>query len=306
MPRKIESTFVSPCDGLRIHILTVEPDIPPKGIVQLAHGMGEHKERYLQLMEVLADHGFVCVINDHRGHGRSIAWPQDLGYCGKEGAKFLVNDMAFLTKQVKAQYPGLPFFLYAHSMGSLAARVYCAQYGAELDGLLLSGSPGRNKAGAFALRLIDFLIATRGSNYRSFLVDKLSSRMAKRFRAEGSRFAWLSTQKDEVRKYEEDPLCGFRYTLNGYKAIAKLLVGAYLPAPAQKPDMPVLFLAGEDDPCLPDKAGFDDAVLAMRGNGYRHVETILYPGMRHEIHNEQNREQVFADIVHTLEGWLPV
>ncbi len=302
--KKTEFAFQSPSDGLRIHVLVIEPDTKPKAVVQLAHGMGEYKERYVHLMEALAKRGFVCAINDHRGHGKSIAWPQDLGYCGREGAKYLVDDMHELTKQLKEKYTGLPFFLYGHSMGSLAARCYRAQYGGELDGLVLSGSPGKSDGAAAMLKVIDFLIATRGANYRSWLIEKVSGGMSKRFQHEGSKYAWLSTQKDVVRQFEEDPMCGFRYTLNGYKAIAKLLIGAYLPAPAQNPQMPVLFIAGADDPCLPDVKGFSAAVEAMRANGYVNVRSILYPGLRHEIHNEPQREQVFADIAGALESWI--
>lgn len=303
MARMTEYKMRSQADGLNVSVLEIAPEGEPGAVLQMAHGMAEHKERYIPMMQALAGRGYVCVMNDHRGHGKSVAWEQDLGYFGKEGARYLVEDMHQLTGLLKEKYPGLPVYLYGHSMGSLAARVYRSLYEADIDGLVLCGSPGRNPGADAAIRIVSALTAVRGANYRSWLVEKMSSGMAGKYAAEGSKFAWLSTDKAEVQKYEDDPLCGFRFTLNGYKALFKLLSAAYMSAPAKKPEMPVHFIAGADDPCLPDEKGFADAVAALRADGYRNVTQKLYPGMRHEIHNEKGREQVWADLADVLDQW---
>lgn len=304
MAKEREYTLRSECDGLKISVLEVAPEGEIKAILQMAHGMAEHKERYLPMMRALAKRGYLCAMNDHRGHGKSIAWEQDLGYFGKEGAKYLVEDMHALTMRLRGEHPGVKLFLYGHSMGSLAARVYRSMYDTDIDGLVLCGSPGRNPAAKTGVKIADALMTVKGVNFRSALMEKMTGGMAKRFAAEGSKFAWLSSDKAEVKKYEDDPLCGFRFTLNGYKALLKLMVGAYLPSPAKNKEMPVRFIAGADDPCLPDKKGFEDAMRALRADGYASVTGKLYPGMRHEIHNEKGREQVWTELADTLDGWL--
>ena len=120
-----QKTFsaVSRQDGLVLDVLALVPE-SPKAIVQLAHGMCEHKERYLPFMEFLAGLGFLCVINDHRGHGKSVRGMEDLGYFYANGGPSLVKDLHQITCMIRKQYPDLPFFFFGHSMGSLAARVY--------------------------------------------------------------------------------------------------------------------------------------------------------------------------------------
>ena len=145
MPKTTEYTMKSNSDGLRISVLCIEPDTAPKAVLQMAHGMAEHKERYIGLMEYLASRGYVCVMNDHRGHGKSICFAEDLGYFGKVGAKYIVDDLHQITLDLRAKYPGLPLFLYGHSMGSLVVRCYRSIYEKDIDGLIVCGSPGRNE-----------------------------------------------------------------------------------------------------------------------------------------------------------------
>lgn len=304
MPKTTEYIMKSKCDGLNISVLKIEPDTAPKAVLQMAHGMAEHKERYIPLMEYLASRGYVCVMNDHRGHGKSICFAEDLGFFGRGGAKNLVDDLHQLTLDLRALYPGLPVFLYGHSMGSLIVRTYRSIYEQEIDGLIVCGSPGRNEKARTMAKLLHAFMTFHGAHARSGLVEKMTAVSNKRFEHEGSPFAWLNSDPAEVQKYEDDPMCGYRFTLNGYHALAKLLVGAYMPMKTAKPDMPVHFLAGADDPCLPDEAGFMDAVEQMKQNGCRRVTHKLYPGMRHEIHLERDRQQVWQDLGDLMDSWL--
>lgn len=290
-------------DGTMLSVLKVSPESRIRGVLQMAHGMAEHKERYTAMMQFLADRGYVCVMNDHRGHGASVASEKDLGYFGKDGANALVDDLHQITTALRKEYPGVPLYLYGHSMGSLAVRVYRNRYEADIDGLIVCGSPGQNPAADAGIRLIKLLTVFKGGHGYSKLITKMTGGMSARFANEGSPFAWLSTVHGEVEKYEKDPLCGFPFKLNGYQALMELMKQAYMPAKTAKPDMPVHFLSGADDPCMPDKAGFENAVNVMRANGCARVTSKLYEGRRHEIHNEDIREQVYADIADLLDGW---
>lgn len=305
MPSTSIYTIPSNRDGALISVMKTVPDGPVKAVLQMAHGMAEHKGRYGDLCRYLSDRGYATVINDHRGHGASVKSAEDLGYFGKDGARALVDDLHQITLSIRADFPGKPVYLYGHSMGSLAVRAYRALYERDIDGLIVCGSPGRNPAAGAGLLLAQATALFRGERYRSaFLANLTGGALSARFASEGSPFAWLSTQKEEVVKYEADPLCGYRFTVNGYKALLRLMRMAYTPARAQKPDMPIHFLSGSDDPCMPDAKGFEDAVEALRRDGYTRVTSKVYPGMRHEVHNERDRASVYRDIADLMDGWL--
>ena len=288
-------------DGLMLSVLTVLPEQPPKVLVQFAHGMAAHKERYVPLMRFLAEHGCACVINDHRGHGASVKSPDDLGYFYKDGGRGLVRDLRQVTLWFRERFPGVPLALVGHSMGSFAAREYASKYGRDIDGMVLSGSPGYNKAAKMGLLLTRVVQLFKGSHGRSPLLDNMiNGAFGKRFPA--SKFAWLSANPVNVTAYESDPLCGFPFTVNGYRALLHLMLAAYDTDNAIRRGLPVRFFSGEDDPCAPDRAGFDAAVENIRARGCTDVEAKMYPGLRHEIFNEASQE-VWDDLLATLLGF---
>ena len=297
-------TIASKADGLPLSVCVVTP---PSGelraLVQLAHGMAEHKERYLPFMQFLAGRGYACLINDHRGHGASVRAQEDLGYFYQGGADALVEDLHQLTLWFRQRYPGKKLFLFGHSMGSLAVRVYRQRYDGDIDGLVVCGSPGANPAGGAGLLLNRVMTAFMGDRYVSKLFVRMTTGSFNRGNpTSGSQNAWLSTNQDNVRSYDADPLCGFPFKLNGYRALLELMRDAYKPVPAAHPDLPVHFLSGAEDPCAPDEKGFNAAVERLRRDGYRNVTAKLYPGMRHELLNHTEHMAVFEDLVAVFEG----
>jgi len=201
--------------------------------------MAEHKGRYLPFMEYLADHGYAVLINDHRGHGGSVRDPGDLGYFYAGGANALVEDLHQLTLWFRDRFPERKLFLFGHSMGSLAVRVYRQHYAGDIDGLVVCGSPGRNPATGMGLALNRVMTALRGERYISrMFVNMTTGSFNKGNPKSGSANAWLSTNQDNVQKYDADPLCGFPFTLNGYKALLTLMRDTYRPVPAAHPRPP--------------------------------------------------------------------
>jgi len=295
-------TLNSAQDGLGLSLMLLRPEGEVRAIVQIAHGMCENKERYLPFMRYMADKGCLCAINDHRGHGSSVKTADDLGYFYENGDIALVNDLRQISLYLKQQNPGAPLVLLGHSMGSLAVRAYADMYGSEIDALAVCGSPGKNPAAGAGLFLISALKLFFGERHRSKLMETLTTgAFSKRFPDPEHPFTWLSTDMEKVIAYEADPLCGFRFTLNGYRALLKLMQRAYsLSAPPKNPNLPVFFYSGADDPCAPDEKGFRFAVNAMKEAGYSKVSGRMFPGMRHEFLNERGNEAlldtIFSDI----------
>lgn len=146
-------SFPSEADGLEISVLLVEPEGEARGTILMAHGFSEYKERYLPMMRRWADKGFACIINDHRGYGRSVRAEEDLGYTYELGAEGTLTDFRSTAKLLAERYPGKKMFLYGHSMGSLCALNYLKRYGSELSGVILSALPAHNPAAGAAFSI---------------------------------------------------------------------------------------------------------------------------------------------------------
>ena len=235
-------------DGILIscHVTRPEAGTTCKGIVQFAHGMCEHKERYIPFMEFLSRNGYVCIINDHRGHGESVLSGEDLGYFYSGGYEALVDDLLVVNEEIKKMYPGLPCCLFGHSMGSLAVRSYTKRHDDTIDGLIVCGSPSANPATGAGKMLTKLIASIKGDRHRPAIIQKMAfDGYNKKFSAEGLN-AWLSTDKENVRIYNESPLCGYTFTANGFIGLFNLLQDTYSDKgwKVSKPGLPIHFIAG--------------------------------------------------------------
>lgn len=307
MPYKKDRIIVeSKCDGLSLHGFYITPE-NPKAVLQIAHGMAEYKERYTDFMEYMAEQGFACFIHDHRGHGQTAKGRENLGYFGKNGDVSIVEDVHQITRLAKEKFPKIPLFLFGHSMGSLVVRNYVKKYDNEIDGLFVCGSPSNNSAASVGLNLCKFLQNIHGDDYRSEFIQKLMfGSYDKAFGNEHEPNCWICTDKGEVQKYNDSELCGFTFTLNGFISLIKLVQGAYNTEnwTVRKPDLPIQFISGSDDPCHAGKKHFEEAVQHMKNVGYKNVESRLFDGMRHEILNEKEKMDVYSFVKDTLEKWI--
>ena len=306
-------THISGTDNLPVCVLRIEPENPSdvRGIVQLIHGKNEHKGRYKAFMRFLASNGYLTIINDHRGHGESVIEPDDRGYFYQGGTAALVEDLHEITLDVKkyaAEKCGrddLPLTLLGHSMGSLAARCYIRQYDADISKLCLTGSPSRSDKVRQGLQVIKLLKKLEGKRARSLLAKKLIMGVSyeRKYRHEGLKNAWTNSEREAVIEHNNDPLCRFNFTLNGYEEMLKMAMlaytGDYIP---QNPDMPVRFFSGEDDPCALSRQKFVEAMRLMKSIGYSDVRCLLYKEMRHDILHEKNKMRVYRDILRFLES----
>ncbi len=301
----MQKTFTLPStyDNLPLVGCVDEPEGMPKGVVQLVHGMAEHKFRYDEVAAFLAKNGYVVVRHDHRGHGESVQKKEDLGWFGDFSGRAIVEDTVAITKYAKENYPDLPLTLLGHSMGSLVVRCYLQEHDDLCDKLVVCGSPSKNPLVGVAIGLEKTIRFFCGKRHRSKLLKHLSTGKGnKPFEGEGAN-AWLSRNGESVAAFNADEKCGFIFTCNGYENLFKLLKRTYRKKGyrVKNPDLPVHFIAGGSDPVIVDEVKWLHAIECLREVGYSNVTGKLYEGMRHEILNEVGREEVYDDLLTFLE-----
>lgn len=299
-------TVISQFDRLKLDVLEIIPDDSIEGIALILHGMQEHKERYRPFMDYLARHHFLAVSYDHRGHGKSVVCHEDLGYFYDETAQAIVHDVHTIISQLKIKFPHLPLFLVAHSMGTLIARCYLKEHDTDIDGMILSGAVYENPMAKAGKMLVDVLARYQGGRHVSPRIAKLvEGSFDDKVEGEGVNH-WLSSNADNVDAFNNDPLCGNAFTLNGYQNLLKLVINAYSKKGwhVGNPRLPILFAAGEDDPVIGSPDEFIKMQDFLRERGYVHLHSRLYPDMRHEILNEAGREEVFEDFYHFIKEHL--
>ena len=293
-------TIYSNCDGLTLSTAIFIPEEEVKGIVQISHGMAEHKERYFSFMEYLTERNYVVVINDHRGHGESVRDKNDLGYFYDESGEYIVKDLHQITLYMKERFPGKPVYLFGHSMGSMAVRMYIKKYDSEIDKLIVCGSPSKNPLVDVALFVVRLQKLFKGDRYRSRLIQNLAfGSYNKNIDKPISDSAWLSSDENNVQNYDSDDLCGFIFTLNGFRNLFLLMKEIYITSgwALKNKDLPIMFIAGRDDPVIVSEDKWNESREFLKKLGYTNVRGKLYKGLRHEILNENIKENIYDDIV---------
>lgn len=291
-------------DALMLAGILQLPEGEIRGIVHLVHGMCEHKERYQHVLDLLSDNGYAAVIFDLRGHGESIRHPKDLGYFYDDSGVWIINDIHQVVHCMKKRFGDLPYIIFGHSMGSLAVRCYLRRFDYEVDGAVICGSPSANPLVMPAMALCGLLRKIKGEYDRSPLLYRLVMGGYERAFAKEGKSAWLCSRSEVVQAYEQDPLCGFPFTLNGYQNLFRLLYDTYDSDGwlCRKPSLPLLYIAGREDPCIRSVHAWKKAIALMRNVGYTNIVQKLYPAARHELHNEACREQVLTDLLQWIDS----
>lgn len=287
-----------------LYVRVWEPENQPKAVLQIVHGMAEHIERYDRFARYLNQNSILVVGADNASHGKSISKDCIRGYFGAEhGWNSLIQDIQSVHSIIKQSYCDLPCILFGHSMGSFLARSYAARHGDDLDGFIFCGTAGKNPALPVAKLLARCEIRKNGASTPSRLLDKLSfGAYNNAFKPNRTPFDWLSRDEAEVDKYVDDPACGFVFTAAGFRDLFDGLGEVSGPQWARRvPKRPILLIAGDADPVGANGKGVKQVEAWLVQSGHR-VKCILYPGARHELLNETNREQVSDDVRLFIEG----
>lgn len=240
--------------------MTVWPKADPHHVVILAHGYGEHLGRYDHVADVLAERGAVVAGPDHVGHGRSggervVVTDYDS----------VVGDLHTVVERMKDRHPGLPVVLVGHSMGGMIGARYAQLHGDELVGLVLSGPV-----------LGTWTPATDMLGLEQIPDDPLDVSTLSRDPAVGEVYS-----ADELvwhGPFKRPTLEALAASLDAINAGPKL--GA----------LPTLWIHGEDDQLVP----LAETRRGIETLGFTDLEEVIYPGARHEVFNETNKDEVLA------------
>ena len=281
------------------------PLCPVRGVVQIVHGMREYFGRYQEVIQFLLANGYAVCGNDHLGHGKTAPSRNLRGYFGEEnGYRCLVKDVHRLHMIISKEYSDLPYILLGHSMGSFVVRLYLAHCPEGLDGAILSGTGGPNPMAKTAVCLADVFCRRYGSMVRPAMLERLAfggyNRHIPHPRTPSD---WLSRDTQVVDDYVADEYTSFRFTAAGFRDVFTLSLRANRRETfaATNPDLPILLFSGDQDPVGDYGRGVTKVFRMYEEAGCRDVTLKLYPGGRHEMLSETNRQEVWQDVLAWLE-----
>ena len=305
--KKEEFYFPSRDNRTKIHALRWTPETDrPVCIVQIVHGMAEYADRYEEFARFLTERGVVVTGEDHLGHGKSAVEGKNYGYfCEQDPATVVVRDVHRLKKMTQEAYPGVPYILMGHSMGSFIVRNYLCRYGSGIDGALILGT-GMQSAALLAVSKLTAGIQKLfyGDNHISRLIDRGAfGAYNKKIPSPNTAMDWLSRDEAKVKEYMEDPLCGFTFTVNGFSTLFTLISRIRKKKNLEKipENLPVHFASGDADPVGNYGKGVRAAYDSLKKAGMNQLSLKLYESDRHELLNEKDRGQVMEDLWQWIE-----
>jgi alpha-beta hydrolase superfamily lysophospholipase len=303
--KKEENSFVS-SDGIEIKYLRWLPESKPRAVLQIVHGMAEYAARYQEFANFLNQKGFAVYADDHRGHGLTAGSIENTGHFANcNGWNLVVNDCLHLQEIIIKDYPDLPVFLLGHSLGSFIARDMVSYKNADYKGMILSGTSWNPTALVISGKLISKLQKLfSGKKHKSRLLVNMSfGSFNKKFKPNRTDFDWLSRVPELVDRYVKDDFCGFYCSagffddmFTGILKIQKTKTIQKMPA-----TLPVLLACGEHDPVGNFTKGVKQVYKAFRNRGIKDIELKIYFQGRHEILNETNRKEVYADFLRWMD-----
>ena len=287
-----EEFFLVTSDQLPLALTIVRPVLRPiEAVVQIVHGILEHRKRYLDFAEFLAEHGFAVVISDNRGHGRSVDEQFPLGHM--PGVDRMVEDQYEITRFIKKHFPEKPLYLYGHSFGSILARLYLQKHDDAITKLLLTGTVQYEKKAPLGLIVATVANKIAGERSFSWIIKKLSD-----FGSKDK--TWLTNSKEHLEKAQADPwmIPGYdnRGTMTIWEADYQLKKIKHFHC--QNPELPILSITGaEDSNITGGEKGLLNTENTLRAIGYRQVDMLDLPNMKHEVLNEVDNQLVYQLIL---------
>lgn len=302
----ITETFLSADHYTHIHYHIWLPETSPQAVLVLFHGMLEHSGRYAEFAETMVANNIAVYAHDHLGHGKSVHPKNQHGHFAEtNGNACVIHDCLHMLETAHAAHPNTPLFLMGHSMGSFLARQLLHQFTLPaLSGVILMGSGHQPRTLVqLGARLSTAVAHHKGSQHKSDLLYRLVlGANNRKCRPRHSAFDWLSRDTMRSTAFSTDPLNTDNFTAQAYADMLNGMLTNYDPRRLATLDtsIPLLLLSGSGDPIGNYGKSVRHLLADYRALGYTDASLILYPGARHELLNETNRDEVTEDIL----AWL--
>ncbi|MCR4908504.1 MAG: lysophospholipase [Lachnospiraceae bacterium] len=287
----------------KIHARGWLPAGAPKAQLIIVHGMSEHIGRYGEMAEYLASEGIAVAGADLLGHGLTANEAGKFGFfCDNDPATIVVRDVHRLKKLMEKKYPGVPIFIFGHSMGSIIVREYLNCYGTGVSGAILMGCVDRSVAESrVSKHLLELMAVFRGWEAKSDFATKTALYRNTKGKP---RFPTLSHREESVKAHAEDPFCNHEFTLNGYYTLCELMKRANNKKHLSRvpKDLPILLLCGKEDQFGDYGAAPERIRARYEKAGVKNVTVRLFDKDAHEVYQEEDRFDAFVNIADFITG----
>lgn len=298
---KYIETYTS-CMHVHVRYYVYEPKviIRTKGVIQIHHGLSEHADLYEHFASFLLNQGFVVVVSDFVGHGKSLI-DFEQGYFGEEhGPENLVKDMHHLLMVVRENYPDVPYFLLGVNLGSVLIRKYMVEYGDYIEGVILLGTPARIEHRFIKRGYLYLMRMLKGPSHKADAFFKaLTNSRNKKISYSSSSVDWLTSDEDEKNKFLNDPMTHFSYTIQGYRDIVRSIYEVnnddFIKRTPQH--LSIYIAMGEKDPTA---IGMPALAEKYKKVPVKDVTLKVFKEKRHALLFEKDKNEVYLDILEWL------
>ncbi|MCT2405996.1 lysophospholipase [Chryseobacterium antibioticum] len=306
-----KSSYFSPSSTSEVklfHTLFTPNEVPVKATLLIIHGMQEHSGRYAEIASYFADRGFAVLTYDHLGHGKSVKDKKDIGFFQLDQPdEKLISDADAMGDYLIQQYPDVPHFVLGHSMGSFVTRCLLQRASGKLNGAIITGTGGP-LAGINLINGYLSLANKMAPHHLTYLNTLFNTVNNKRFKKDKdfSDTSWLSVNPANRKAFTEDELCGIPFTNNAFYALFSIYKKATARnwAASIPKSFPILFVSGQNDPIGDFSKGVMKTDDYLKQDGFKDINVKIYPEMRHEILNEEIREEIFNEILQWISKHL--
>ena len=280
-------------NGLELYTRLYDYSQQPKAVVQIIHGMREHSGRYIRFAKMLEKHGYIVYCSDSRGHGKTCKKRTLLGHGEKDIYAECVQDQILISKFIKKTHPTLPLYIFAHSFGSMIAQSYIQECDLAEKVILCGTNNGNNftyKLGLFLTNIQKLFIS---DTKPAKLIENTNKKL---YASKFDRGNWLSRDDEIFDAYLKDPYCNAIFPISFYNSLFKNMTRINKRISKINKNLKLLLIAGDRDPV----GEYGKNVIKLT-NIYQkkdiNASYIIYPGARHELINEINKDEVDQDIL---------
>lgn len=281
----------------------------PRGVIQVAHGLGETADYYREFSMIAVGLGFAVYISEARGHGKTAGnielpeYGEKAGNIGADGFRMMRDDLHALTLIIKAQHQDVPVFLLGHSMGSVVARLYSFEYGSEIKGLINTGAPFDSIDTGYLLQVVEKEIKEYGlkvSSRETF--NELFSNVNQPFEPVETQLDWITSDKEMIRESLNLPYTYIPFNNEFYKyfLLALIEIQKDVNINSISKRLPILLISGDKDVVTGYGSDISAQSEKYKQAGIEDVQVKIYKDKRHSILREVNREEVTYDILNWI------